>query len=978
MLKPETIDPAESVCDNAYQAGDGRLRSIDVRDPNCDRIKSRSGLGDVEMEGLMLGRMCLAPASLLIVLSFAAFADSPTETTIISHDSEPSSSGRSIAVHVHVSADGTPTGSIEVTGEGVSCSIELPDRHCLIEPIAEGLLILTAQYSGDTNFSPSKSSPVTHVVADVPGLQRVSVGVQATHFSHEGSRPHLSGDGRYVVYQTAVPELIGQDSAGWSQIVLFDSQSKLSKLISKAPDGAPGNQHSGGGRISNDGRFVAFCSSATNLIPEFTGGIGHVYVADVETGMVDWISEPQGSSPLEGPPCASRPAISNDGRFVAFASYESNLVDGPVITDRHLHIKDRQTGALFRLDSIPARSFDMSGDGTRFAISAPDGYYPGDSNFYQDVFFYDHVSENLTLVSAGFDGSQSSLGAGSFAFSGDGQHLFFTSSSTNLLPDIPGDQFERLYRFSPSTAQLDLIHTELMDHEMRNLILMDVDSTGSRLLLQGRLDRFDPHDFSSASLFLADIPTGEVTLQSSNNRGELTGFVTEHAHLSGDGLKIVFDGFGDRLFDYVDRDVDQVVVLRDTSTGLNQPVSAEPFTTELPLGIFSRSSAIHGGSYVAASSSSGNIVSDDPSLLADCYIFSTSQGNFVRVPGVPGIQNFLERRASGASVSADGRLATCIYVIVYVSNSGALRGINMAIAYDFETEETFSLTPCSVLYPWIWYGDSVSVSADGNWVVFSTTDFCLDPADTSPSLSLYMWSRSSQSFELIAGTQTGIEANGGAWSPMLSGDGQLVFYVTTASNAIAEDSDDLRDVHLHDRQTGDYELLSVDVDGNKSTRDVNLEAITLDGRYVLMETKGTFGTLGQAGISSLFLLDRSDRSLRWVSATPDGKPLEPYGNVRGVLSGNGRFLVLSYNLSDQARLRVMDLDRNLDSTLIVSEYAPGAFGVSSKVIGVSDSLDRIMFRSKSNALVLDDRNDETDLFVWKELVFSDAFDADAQ
>ena len=148
--------------------------------------------------------------------------------------------------------------------------------------------------------------------------------------------------------------------------------------ISVAPDGAIGNDSSVAGDhlgdygdMTPDGRFVVFASSASNLVAGDTNGVGDVFVRDRRTGVTERVSvgpkgvEGNGDSNFLG--IATAPAISDDGRYVAFKSDASNLVKG----DRN-HLTD-----VFVRDRAAATTERISGDGggDNPAIS-PDGNCP--------------------------------------------------------------------------------------------------------------------------------------------------------------------------------------------------------------------------------------------------------------------------------------------------------------------------------------------------------------------------------------------------------------------------------------------------------------------------------------------------------------------------------------------------------------------------------------------------------------------------
>ena len=173
--------------------------------------------------------------------------------------------------------------------------------------------------------------------------------------------------------------------------------------ISVDPLGAIGNDESSYSDMTPDGRFVAFVSAASNLVAGDTNGVGDVFVHDRRTGVTERVSlglkgeEADGDSNFLG--IATDPAISDDGRYVAFKSEATNLVRGDRndLTDVFVH--DRQDDVT-ELVSVDNAGDESSGDDPGIS---PDGRYVAfttsgiDGNFVDDVYLRDRVAGTTTL-----------------------------------------------------------------------------------------------------------------------------------------------------------------------------------------------------------------------------------------------------------------------------------------------------------------------------------------------------------------------------------------------------------------------------------------------------------------------------------------------------------------------------------------------------------------------------------------------------
>ncbi len=215
--------------------------------------------------------------------------------------------------------------------------------------------------------------------------------------------------------------------------------------VSVAADGTQGNGFSGGPTLSANGRFVAFTSEATNLGPADANGQQDVYVKDLRTGKVDLVSV--AGDGTRGNALSGSPEISADGRYVAFYSSASNLVPGDTNGEGDVFVHDRLTG---RTTSPTAgggtspygygvQNFALSGSGRHLAFgSYRADLVPGDTNERLDIFVHDVQKKTTQRVSVASDGTQADGPSAFPSISADGRRVAFTSKATNLAPAGPG------------------------------------------------------------------------------------------------------------------------------------------------------------------------------------------------------------------------------------------------------------------------------------------------------------------------------------------------------------------------------------------------------------------------------------------------------------------------------------------------------------------------------------------------------------
>lgn len=201
--------------------------------------------------------------------------------------------------------------------------------------------------------------------------------------------------------------------------------------------------HSNAPGLSADGRFVAFASDAANLVPGDTNDDSDVFVRDRQTGVVERVSLAwNGNEARDDSDC---PAVSDDGRFVAFMSRAWNLYPGGANLGHprwDVYVRDRQQGTTKRISVAkdggdPNGDSDcpsISGDGGRVVFqSAASNLVPGDRNDYPDVFLWDAAKDKVRRISrAAATGGDADGGSWAPVISRNGGFVAFTSDASNL------------------------------------------------------------------------------------------------------------------------------------------------------------------------------------------------------------------------------------------------------------------------------------------------------------------------------------------------------------------------------------------------------------------------------------------------------------------------------------------------------------------------------------------------------------------
>lgn len=242
---------------------------------------------------------------------------------------------------------------------------------------------------------------------------------------------NISADNRFVVFSSASPDLVPGDANGFQDVFLRDRSTGVTSLVSVNSTGGPANRQSGLPVISADGRYVAFVSVASNLVPGDTNrvfdSLGYliadgidIFVRDLQTQTTTRASVSSAGAEAEFGVYNIAPAISGDGRYVAFTSLSRNLAPGD--TDNFnldVFVHDVVTGATERASVQPdgteiigADAFEpsMSADGRRVAFTVFDNTLSGPTptvppNLTRGVYVRDVDYGQTILVSARPDGT---------------------------------------------------------------------------------------------------------------------------------------------------------------------------------------------------------------------------------------------------------------------------------------------------------------------------------------------------------------------------------------------------------------------------------------------------------------------------------------------------------------------------------------------------------------------------------------------
>ncbi len=431
------------------------------------------------------------------VIETVSIATDGTQGNAISDQPSVSADGRFVAFHsfANTLVAGDTNGSVDVfvrdtcLGVAVGCapstlrvsvdsagnqgnsasgvpSISADGRFVAFQSFANNLI------AGDTNGGQDifvRDTCLGVVTGCTPSTTRISVDSAGNQGNGASGVPSISADGRLVAFQSFASNLAAGDSNTLEDVFVRDtcfgagtSCAPSTILVSVGSAGNQANGGSGGPSISADGRLVAFTSLASDLVVGDNNNRRDVFVRDTCLGASagcapSTVLVSVDSTGNQGNDDSAEPAISDDGRFVAFLSFASKLVTGDTNGTLDIFLRDTCFGAVTAcIPSTTRLSVDRAGNQGNNGSDSPsisaDGRFvsfdsvatnlvAGDTNANTDIFVHDSCfgaaagcTPSTIRVSVDGAGAQADDGSEFSSLSADGRLIVFRSFASNLVP----------------------------------------------------------------------------------------------------------------------------------------------------------------------------------------------------------------------------------------------------------------------------------------------------------------------------------------------------------------------------------------------------------------------------------------------------------------------------------------------------------------------------------------------------------------
>ena len=633
-----------------------------------------------------------------------------------------------------------------------------PDgRYVLFASTADNLALT----SSNTPFSAQSPPKINVFLRDRTNgtTVLVSINLAGNGGGNGDSIPiELSTNGQYALFESSASDLVPDDTNNLTDVFVRDLVNGTNILVSIGVDGGCANGVSWESAMTPDGHYVAFASTASNLVPGDANGIQDIFVRDLVTG-VTTLASPGAT----GPGRSDSPQLTPDGRYVAFLSTATNLVPGATTTGE-VYVRDL-TGAVTYLASGNAHTL-ISGNVISYnqAISDNGQFVAFESS--TNGSSVGGVIQRYNLQSGSTDivyPNAAAILTGYTCFRNldmtpDGRFIAFVASTNSSQSGI--------YLWDAQTATATLVSGDTNNIVPTNSVCdwPVVDPSGRFVVFLSTATSLTTNvvagDFH---LYLRDVQAGSTTLLDADTNG--FGFPKDFlspARLTPDGRFLAFDctdeypatntynqpsAFADSSLVPNDNNHACDVFVRDLTTNtielvsVRQPAwpSQSPGDSS-PAMIFSVDT---GGRYVAFASASTSLVPNDTNTFRGVFVHDLLSGtNLLVSADTNGFAN-ANGVSTDPSISGDGRyVAFTSYasnlVAGYIKPSGA-GGSPDVFVRDLQTGITRLV---SVSADGTSAGNSNSclpvISADGRYVLFHSWANNLTPPPASPRRKLVL------------------------------------------------------------------------------------------------------------------------------------------------------------------------------------------------------------------------------------------------
>lgn len=858
------------------------------------------------------------------------------------------------------------------------------------------------------------AAPAAAIDFSLRAVSRTDPGLPNTTGSHPSSTPlvdhAVSDDGRFVAYSSGSGNVLAGFTVRSADTFVLDRLNgvavPLSRTHSDPSSGGNGSSEAAG--ISGDGSRAVFASSATDLLPNFTGAGQQIFAVEMASGLLQLVSRSWDDPTVAGNDFCAPISISADGRFVYFYSSATNLVEGYSGSGIQFYLADLESGSVTlvtpangapttgSIGSLSWSAARASSDG-RYLLFAASGanLVPGSSGASWHLYLYDRIAGLVTLVShvAG-DPSQFADGNSSdAAISRSGSHLTFKSTATNLVAgaSVSGSQvYVRALPSGPTTLASSQVGVPANGGN-GDSDLPELDADGRFLAFRTRASNLvsPPTPGDSSQIVVFDLQNGARSLVTHTPGSASTPSTVGGSWpvVTPDGSRVLFLSSAADLVEPPLPSLHLQAFDYEIGTGLVRLLTPSISAARGGFGASEIRSVSGDGRFAAVESPAYDLVPGDWNRGDDLFLIDLETAALEAVsrrgPALP-----ISRTANGASFyeqlggqSDDGRFvlfeswAENLAPGSHQPNGGDL----WPYFYDRESDTVTRLggdlfasaspgaaargtkSPSSL--GGIDGSSARAVSADGATVAFNGS-----PAVGMPTQA-YAYLRREDEERLVSHRHDDADVPGNATSVAvaISAGARYVVIDSHATDLVAGFQGSGSQLFVHDLVTQETRLVT-HAAGSPVTGSAGLSGligVSFDGRWIAFGSNaGDLVAGGIAGSWQVYLFDGSTGTIRLVSHVA-GSPGQPCSNglveAGNSMSQDGRFVAFTSTCGDLvgvpgsfASSQAFLWDRQTSSTTLVSHSVAGS-SVASNQPATTPRLSRdgrfVVFVSEATDLV---------------------------
>jgi Tol biopolymer transport system component len=392
--------------------------------------------------------------------------------------------------------------------------------------------------------------------AQSPTTLRISVATGGVEGDADSNVPVFAANGRFVAFYSVASNLVAGDTNATTDVFVRDLRNGTTERVSVSSGGTEANGTSNWQSISADGRYVVFYSEASNLVAGDTNGVADIFVRDRALGTTERVSV-AGTGAQANAACGAC-SITDDGRFVAFESYASNLAPGDTNGRRDIFERDRVSGTTERVSvsttGVQGNSdsycgpFAITADGRFVAfLSISTTLVVGDTNLASDVFLHDRVNGTTERVSVAPNGAQgNNWSSHPPVISADGRFMAFDCLASNLVSGDTNSDYDVFVR-DLTTATTERVSLDSAGVEGNSRSFYPSISADCRFIaFESYATNLVAGDTNGVcfgcgvDIFVRDRQLGTTERVSVNSSGAQASSASGSSSITGDGRYVVF------------------------------------------------------------------------------------------------------------------------------------------------------------------------------------------------------------------------------------------------------------------------------------------------------------------------------------------------------------------------------------------------------------------------------------------------------